>query len=296
MTISRSKVDIWNRALSKIGETALIESEDDRKAAAHVCRLHFDDIYKDLLSQGYWPFARREVALTEVSSQSSTVAYASLPSPYDTVRVPFPMLKSSQLTVVHIDSGGTETTLTVGTDYEVTLADASVGQDTEITLTSALTSGESVRMTVTVSREGWDYVYNLPSDYVSPIGLIVDDVRYNWMPTGGQHPYAILPKDDGSGYLLFTDLDSTNLVAFDYQALVTNYGVVPRAFIEAVAWRLAEELALGVKKDPRLAEYCHGRFVNAKSDALAEAQNSGGTDFEPLYPTERARWGYGYGS
>lgn len=53
-------LDIWNRALDRIGETAQIENENEKRVAAAVCRRHYKDIVEEALDARPWPFATRQ--------------------------------------------------------------------------------------------------------------------------------------------------------------------------------------------------------------------------------------------
>lgn len=63
--ISNSKVAIWNRALSRIQQTKLIESEDERTTAAEQCRLHYGDCLGQVLERARWPFATKQSSLAQ---------------------------------------------------------------------------------------------------------------------------------------------------------------------------------------------------------------------------------------
>ncbi len=56
--MASNKVDVWNLALTKIGETKLITSEDDDSITAKLCALHWDTVLKEVLERRHWRFAR----------------------------------------------------------------------------------------------------------------------------------------------------------------------------------------------------------------------------------------------
>src|SRR5690242_13741948 len=64
---SQTKVDIWNRALDRIGETEEIEDEDDSCLAAAKCQRHYDDCLGEVLESFPWPFAKGQAQLAELA-------------------------------------------------------------------------------------------------------------------------------------------------------------------------------------------------------------------------------------
>lgn len=271
MTISAVAVDIWNRALGEIGETQQVEDIEEPTPAAAACRLVYDDLVLKVLESGYWPFAIQECDLIESSSQSQIFAYADVPSPYDTFQIPFPFKQSSQVAVTHIDSSGTETELTTS-DYTITAANPAQGIQPSVALDTALTSGESVRITVSVSRIGWDYVYALPNDFVSPTGIVVGTTRYSMYEDEAQIEFDIFMNDDESASLLFCNIDSNELKALEYTATRSNISKYPRSFVECLVFLLASKLARSLKKDRALAKDMYAHYVDELSNAKAQAQ------------------------
>jgi hypothetical protein len=57
---SSVKVDVWNKALARIGQTEPIEDEEESRLAADVCRRHYDDCLEEALERKDWSFARRQ--------------------------------------------------------------------------------------------------------------------------------------------------------------------------------------------------------------------------------------------
>ena len=60
---SAVKVDVWNRALNRIGQTEWIEDEGADQLAAAVCRKHWDDCLGEALELRDWDFARKQCQL-----------------------------------------------------------------------------------------------------------------------------------------------------------------------------------------------------------------------------------------
>lgn len=58
---SEVKVDLWNRALDRIGQTDSIEDEDEDRVAANVCRRHHDDCVEEALERKEFPWSGYQV-------------------------------------------------------------------------------------------------------------------------------------------------------------------------------------------------------------------------------------------
>lgn len=288
MSVSASKLAVWNRALDRIGSTERLSDEDDDRVEADVCRRHYDDLLVEMLEARQWPWARREQVLANVDEQSTTTAYdVDDPTEVD-FDVPYAFVNPSQLEVVLVASGGGETVLDVVDDYVIVDNDEEDDSSASyVTLATALTAGQSLRITVTTTRNGWLHVYPLPADCVTPVALLYPDVRHAHVPVGNRQPFAIVDNDAGDGKLLCSDLDADELV-LEYIAVVDNVTMMPRKFVDALAWRLAAELASAIKKDTRLHDYCLDKFEQAMGDAMAQSQNIE-TDIEALTPSLVAR-------
>lgn len=51
------KVEVWNKALDRIGQTDVIEDEDEDRLGAAVCRRHHDDCLEEMLERKPFPWA-----------------------------------------------------------------------------------------------------------------------------------------------------------------------------------------------------------------------------------------------
>jgi hypothetical protein len=60
-------VDIWNRALNRIGQTERVESPDADSIAARVCDDHYDDCRDEALELRAWRWAKKQVACAELA-------------------------------------------------------------------------------------------------------------------------------------------------------------------------------------------------------------------------------------
>lgn len=63
-----SVVQICNIALSRIGQSARIDSLEEQSLAAELCTLHYDECRKQVLRDFPWPFAEARVVLADIGS------------------------------------------------------------------------------------------------------------------------------------------------------------------------------------------------------------------------------------
>jgi hypothetical protein len=242
--MTTSKVGIWNRALSRIGETVPVESETEDNTAARSCQLHYDDCLREVLESFAWPWARRQAILTDISTQ--TYNWAGDGSEKD-FNIPYPYRDASSVTIYLVDNAGTAAELTAGTDYTTTVpAD---GGTHYITLTGdAPAADEFLRVTVTTAFEGWEYVYTLPADCVTVLDIVIEDTRNAQVNPVSRPNYALQANMAGDGWLLCCDYAADDFV-LEYIALFSYVPAMPASFISALAYRLASELALAINKD-----------------------------------------------
>jgi hypothetical protein len=278
MAVSSSKVDLWNRALSRIGETELIESENEDRPSAATCRLHYDDLLKQLLESREWRWATRERILTQIDSQDTSYTGDAAETRFD---VPVAFLQSSQIsvTVDGVDQ-------TVETDYNVTPAtESDVGYVTFVSAPAAV----AVVITVETTREGWDHVYTLPADYVKAIGLIYDNTRYDYLPNANRAAFEVSIGDDNESYVLAADLDDDEIDGLMYVAFIDNVKIMPAKFASALCWLLACELAMAILKDAKTAALCMQKAGLAISEAFAFDGDTGQQSPTPQTPGLTAR-------
>lgn len=150
-----------------------------------------------------------------------------------------------------------------------------------------------------VSRSGWQHAYALPSDclkaqYVfsgARPGAVAAVVPRDWLLASGlvttvallpaingrvpKVPFTVESSDDGNGRILLTDQDSAELI---YTRKLTSPVAMPALFRDALAWRLAVDLALGLPKKATLAPGFERKAEEAKLRALASAFREGRED------------------
>ena len=118
---------------------------------------------------------------------------------------------------------------------------------------------------VEVPRSGWRYVYALPTDCLMPL--------YIWPGFPNPRPEERVPyttelAKGGGSRVLLTDKDSAELV---YVARVSAASVYPPAFVQALAWLVASELARALRKDEAVASRLYTQWQVALSQAAATA-------------------------
>jgi hypothetical protein len=135
-----------------------------------------------------------------------------------------------------------------------------------------------------VERTDWEYVYQVPSDCIAPRYLVLEGVR---SPMADQRsPFQVEASDDGATRVLLTDLEDAELV---YTMRHTISNAWSPGFCDALAWRLAAELALGLKKDAGLARGALVQYDMAISAAAAMVANQAQPDLLPETPSIAAR-------
>jgi hypothetical protein len=131
-------------------------------------------------------------------------------------------------------------------------------------------------------RTGWEYVYALPDDCVT--------ARYLWAgrtPTPERRIPFVLEHDAATGRaVLLADLEAAELV---YTARIETPTMFPPLFDDALAWRLASELALALAVKPQVAMAMDQRARMAMLAAGAAEMNQSQEDQLPEGESVRAR-------
>lgn len=140
-----------------------------------------------------------------------------------------------------------------------------------------------------VTRVGWEYVYALPGDCVTPLALLADGERIGLLSKDARHPFALQWGGEGVGSVLCTDLAADDFDALEYIAHVDDPASYPEAFVQVVAWVLSGRLAMAIKKDPALAGQCMAAAQDMANQSAAHALTSHQRDPDPLSPTLAAR-------
>lgn len=146
-----------------------------------------------------------------------------------------------------------------------------------------------------VTVPGWAYVYRYPTNCLradvltdeggarTPMtqGLGSESLfsRYEWLATR-RWPFRVMadPSTPGSR-IIVSDLEDAYLW---FTVDVADPNQMPAAFRNAVSWRLAQELALGLRADQRLAQNAAQMYRMADSVAQAADLNEGQPDAEAI--------------
>ena len=134
-------------------------------------------------------------------------------------------------------------------------------------------------------RDGWEYAYSLPAD------CIADGARYLWSglrdpPAESRIPFTTESNDAGDGLILLTDEEDAILV---YTYAVTLPGLFPPLFVQALAWKVASELALGLPIKPQVGLAMDQKYRAALATAMTASARARQLDAPDDAESIRAR-------
>lgn len=282
MTASAVKVDIWNRALARIGHTKFIQNETDKTIEARTCGQLHDDLIGEVLEQIRWKFAKKQVPISKIDTQVEAYDY-DVDLSHTDFEIPFSYLDNSQ---VSVDVEGS--VLESGTDYSIT--DATAAAFARVVLIVPLAVGQTITITVSTERVPWEHVYALPNDCVTPITLLDEGESYDQMQVEDRPAFDVMSNDAGTGRILCTDLDiDTDFEVLEYIASVSYVPAMSRQFVDALVWRLAADLALALPKDTRKSDWCFDKFRASISLAEKAMRDLGDLGIPPDSPSIEAR-------
>lgn len=135
-----------------------------------------------------------------------------------------------------------------------------------------------------VERTDWEYVYAAPSDMLVARHIVLPGTRNP--ASDSRIPYVVEANDAGDGQVILTDQEDAELL---YTTRHTAVAVWPQSFVDALTWRLAIELALGIKKDRALAGDMAKGYQAQLVRAAVNNANQGQRDLAPLTPSIGAR-------
>jgi len=139
-------------------------------------------------------------------------------------------------------------------------------------------------------REGWDYVYALPTDCITPLALLDEDVRMGLQTKDDRIPYEVVLGDDDTLFLC-CDYDDDEFEVLEYIARNEYVPHYSGGFVSALAWLLASELALALTKDMGRSKECYQLYEYTVSEAAAQDKNRQEEDVEQETPSVAARGG-----
>lgn len=122
---------------------------------------------------------------------------------------------------------------------------------------------------------GWAYRYRYPADCLKVREIIIPDQRRP-LSSDQQIPYRI--GYDAGGRVIHTDQENAG-VRFTFR--VEDPTFFDPLFVDALAWRLGQELALPLSSKPDLQQYCQQQYEMAKTRAQGSAFEESQDDPEP---------------
>jgi hypothetical protein len=117
---------------------------------------------------------------------------------------------------------------------------------------------------LTETVTGHTYVYRQPTDCLVPRKIYSsdDDVKI---------PFKMGLSSTGNFPIILTEEGNAELI---YTASVTNEGVFPTQFVDALAWRIAGVVAIGVTGDTQTAQQMMKSFAAVIGMAKATSANA----------------------
>lgn len=135
---------------------------------------------------------------------------------------------------------------------------------------------------------GYAYVFHYPDaaatlHAVTPEGIdLFSQPVQTWPDFASRYPYRIVAAASGESKLIATNLSPA---LAHYTRAITNPTVTDPLFQDALAWRLAKELVLGLRASPQLAQSAESEYQIALSKAVAANDNEA-RKAETYYPDD----------
>lgn len=123
------------------------------------------------------------------------------------------------------------------------------------------------------SRQGFAHVYAVPSECLKPLRIYPGQRN---LRADQQIPFRI--EHRASGRILLTDHAEPEL---EYTAAITDPNLFPPLFREALAWRLARDLAMALAVHERIGARAEQMAQQSLFDAAASAASQHQPDPEP---------------
>lgn len=213
MAAPTTDVEIAQLALGDLGTTVALSATaitaPATKEEREVSRW-FEHTRRTLLARAPWAFSNTREDLTEIDPDDWAIA-----------------------TTYGASTGGSSNVVLYDLDIYVSLQAANTGHQPD----------ESPTWWKKLTRDEWEFIYDLPSDY------LVAEYIY---PRRPRIPYE-LGKYPTGGTVLFTNEDEAVL---QYRSLVTDVDSYPSLFVDAFHWTLAENLfvplKVSIKERPRI--------------------------------------------
>jgi len=140
--------------------------------------------------------------------------------------------------------------------------------------------------------EGWEYAYAYPDNCAFLLAVGPSGSDATRMPAKSMRcAFGLVAAADGESLLVAANIPDA--LAW-YTVSVTNPHFGDALFQDALAWRVAGELALALKADPKMAQNAGLQYELALSKALSAVGNEDGLrDAEWNAPADRLTQAYG---
>lgn len=138
-----------------------------------------------------------------------------------------------------------------------------------------------------IEHQAWTYAYALPADLIA-----ARDIWMGARRTDTPVPFAVELRDDGGGPMLLTDQAAISAEApyLTYTARVESASLFSIPFADALAWRIAMDIALPLSGKPDVQKTCTQMYEVALSKAETSNSETEALDPRPdsLFVTSRS--------
>lgn len=136
---------------------------------------------------------------------------------------------------------------------------------------------------------GWQYAYTLPTNALSIRYVADDGFVPDWLALSAHVPrWEIMAHPTIDGQIIVTDVPDAYVW---FTKKITEVAFTTEPFGQAVAWRVAAELGVGLRADARLVQKAEQNYVGAVEIAVAHAMNQRGGQLQPDAAVVLARGG-----
>lgn len=262
-----SEVAICNLALLKTGDSGgLIDTLDDQSQQAVVLKLLYAQKRDELMRSFKWPWAQRRAYPTQLGGGTWAIGTTYNAGDY--------------VSYAPSISNVTNPPELVSTFVYLSLAGNNLGNAPD-------SSPGSWRQ---ISRAAWAYCFLYPGDVLQLHGLYHgirnaredQEVPYELGYEPAPGPGTILFTDAGLPYEILSQGTSPASIEIRYTAQVTDTKQFPPDFTDALAWMVAEQICLALRKDAAEATRCAAAGKIAKGLAYAAAKQSIRPGPEPM--------------
>jgi hypothetical protein len=137
---------------------------------------------------------------------------------------------------------------------------------------------ETLALVDTNPNDDWGYSYRFPTSMLrvgrllgSSDSTILSNPAYqSSIPFTQSQDIPFVVASDVAGKLIYTDLSDAVVLG---TANITNTGLFDSLFIDALAWRIASEVAMGLTKDSGIAADARNMAKSSGSEGYATGKN-----------------------